>query len=139
MKIDEKRDLERIARLMQQSNAIFVFGSNLRGVHGAGQALAAVQQYGARHGCGQGFQGRAYALPTKVGPYTAMPLDDVRFHVRALLQFAGRHPTLLFVVPRVGCGRAGFTDDQIAPLFDGAPANIDLPYEWRTALQASPR
>jgi len=34
-------------------------------------------------------------------------------------------------VTRVGCGLAGYRDEQIAPLFRDAPANCDLPDGWR--------
>lgn len=50
---------------MDTSNMIFVFGSNLSGIHGAGAAHFAMQKMGAIYGQGQGLQGQSYALPTK--------------------------------------------------------------------------
>ena len=46
------------------------------------------------------------------------------------LAYARAHPELTFEVTRVGCGLAGYTDADIAPLFKGAPSNCTLPDGW---------
>jgi hypothetical protein len=109
---------------------IFVFGSNLAGRHGKGAALYARQHHGATYGQGEGLQGDSYAIPTKDAQLRTLPLDAIRTHVGAFLTFAGQF-NAVFVVTRVGCGLAGYTDAQIAPMFKDAPANCQLPEGWR--------
>lgn len=111
---------------------VFVFGSNLRGVHGAGAALFARQRYGARYGQGVGPQGQAYAIPTKAADvHTTLPLVVVRGHVLDFLRYAQTRPTEDFLVTRIGCGLAGYSDGQISPFFSTAPSNCILPVQWR--------
>lgn len=114
---------------------IFVFGSNRAGVHGAGAALTAKQRYGARQGVGEGLCGQSYAIPTKAAPYAPLPhgLADVRLGVLRFLLFARAHPELAFQVTRIGCGRAGYAESDIRPLFADAPKNCRLPEGWRPA------
>lgn len=117
---------------------VFVFGSNLKGIHGKGSALVARQNFGAMLGIGEGPMGgdppRCYALPTKIGPYERMPYATVALHVEKFIQYAHEHPELEFDIVRVGCGLAGFSEDDISPLFIGAPANCHLPDGWRDYL-----
>jgi hypothetical protein len=109
---------------------IFVFGSNLTGRHGAGAALAAVKEHGAIFGQGQGLQGSSYAIPTKDRNLTPLPLNLIKDWVSVFKRFAAAHPELTFNVTRIGCGLAGFTDQEIAPMFAGCPANVILPKAW---------
>lgn len=108
----------------------FVFGSNLRGIHGAGAALYAVS-LGARRGIGEGITGRTYALPTCSSPGVPLTLDEVNAHVQRFMGLARLMPEARFFVSAVGCGIAGFTEEEIAPMFAYAPANCDLPPGWR--------
>lgn len=109
---------------------VFVFGSNLAGRHGAGAALWARENKGAIYGQGVGMQGDSYAIPTKDEHLETLPLDVIGAHVEQFLIFAENHPELKFQVTRVGCGLAGYNDDDIAPMFDGAPPNCVLPDGW---------
>lgn len=115
--------------------AIFVFGANRPGRHGKGAAHTAVHQYGAVWGAGEGLHGQSYAIPTKdggkTGPLTTLPLDQIEWHVIRFLQFAAEHPEMQFFVTRIGCGLAGYFDDEIAPFFAGATDNVILPAGWR--------
>ncbi len=111
---------------------IFVFGSNLAGIHGAGAALEARLHHGAIIGKGIGLQGDSYAIPTKSTPYKPLPLYDIHHHVTNFIRFAENHPGLTFNVTRIGCGRAGYTDTDIAPMFKDAPSNCILPKDWRS-------
>lgn len=111
--------------------AIFVFGSNLAGRHGAGAALFARQNHGAIYGRGVGPQGNAYAIPTKDYQIKTLPLTAIAPHVKDFIGYARAHPELTFQVTRIGCGLAGYTDGQIAPMFRGAPDNCILPEGWR--------
>lgn len=42
-------------------NEIFVFGSNIKGLHMGGAARAAYNRFGAEWGNGEGLQGKSYA------------------------------------------------------------------------------
>lgn len=112
---------------------IFVFGSNLAGRHGAGAALYAHKQHGARYGQGQGRQGDSYGIPTKDAYIQTLPLFRIKEYVDVFLDYAKSHPDLTFNVTRIGCGLAGYKDYQIAPLFRTAPSNCLLPKDWRRA------
>jgi hypothetical protein len=106
---------------------IFVFGSNLKGRHAGGAAYAAYRKFGAVMGQGVGLQGKSYAIPTMQGG-----VETIRPYVDEFIDFARSHPELTILVTRIGCGIAGFTDDEIAPLFKNAhdAENIVLPEGW---------
>lgn len=91
---------------------IFVFGSNLEGAHLGGAARIAHQKFGAVWGQGIGLQGNSYAIPTMQGG-----VDTIEPYVDEFIEFAKDHPELIFYVTRIGCGIAGFSDEEIAPLF----------------------
>lgn len=109
---------------------IFVFGSNLAGRHGAGAALTAFKDWGAHYGVGFGRTGRAYAIPTKDARLRPLPLELIAVYVSQFLSYAQNHAELDFQVTRIGCGLAGYTDAQIAPMFKTAPRNCALPGGW---------
>lgn len=109
---------------------IFVFGSNRRGIHGAGAAMYAAD-LGAARGIGEGITGRTYALPTCSKPGIPLTLDEVNAHVQRFMGLARLMPEERFFVSAVGCGIAGFTEEEIAPMFAYAPGNCDLPPGWR--------
>jgi hypothetical protein len=111
---------------------IFVFGANLAGRHGKGAALYARQHHGAIYGQGEGLQGQSYGIPTKGRQLLSLPSDEVELYVKRFIRFAEAHPEMTFNVTRVGCGLAGFTEEEIAPMFIGAPINCNLPEGWRT-------
>ena len=113
---------ERITEL--KADEIFVFGSNLAGMHGGGAAYQAFRSFGAVMGCGVGLQGQSYAIPTMQGG-----VETIKPYVDAFIDFVKAHPELFFYVTRIGCGIAGFRDSEIAPLFSAARAveNICLP------------
>lgn len=112
------------------AKSIFVFGSNKEGRHGKGAALEAKNNYGAVYGVGSGLTGRAYAIPTKITPYTITPLEEIKEYVQEFKKFAATHHQLDFKITRLGCTLAGYTDDQIGPLFADAPPNCFLPGKW---------
>ena len=108
-------------------NEIFVFGSNLAGAHGGGAARVAMNRFGAIWGQGVGLQGQSYAIPTMQGG-----VETIQPFVDEFIAFAKAHPEYTFLVTPIGCGIAGFTADQIAPLFYPAMdvQNILLPEEF---------
>lgn len=115
------------------SKTVFVFGSNEAGRHGAGSAKAALDEWGAKYGVGIGRQGNSYAIPTKDENIESLPLDVIQTYVDSFIQYAERHPTITFQVVKIGCGLAGFTEDEIRPMFAKAPMNCVLPIGWRAA------
>ena len=112
-------------------NEIFVFGSNLDGMHGGGAALAAYNKFGAIWGQGVGLQGQSYGIPTMHGG-----VDVIKPYVDEFINFAKSHPELKFLVTRIGCGIAGFRDEEMAPLFKDAIEieNIYLPKSFYNIL-----
>lgn len=108
-------------------NEVFVFGSNLSGSHGGGAALVAYRKFGAIWGQGVGLQGQSYGIPTMHGG-----VEKIKPYVDEFIAFARQHQDLVFLVTRVGCGIAGFTDNEIAPLFSEAKQleNVYLPRLW---------
>lgn len=117
----------------EQRRSVFVFGSNREGRHGAGAALSAVLAHGAIYGQAEGLQGASYAIVTKELRQSKPPvtLAEVAKGVDKFIRFASIHPHLEFNVTKIGCGLAGFREEQIAPLFKKAPENCNLPDGWR--------
>jgi hypothetical protein len=111
---------------------IFVFGSNMKGVHGAGAAATAAREYGAEFGVGEGRTGNAYAIPTKETPYKVRSLAQIFVSVMDFLSYAHAHPEMEFKVTKVGTGLAGYTDEQMAPMFAsaGPPENCSFDPGW---------
>ena len=110
-----------------KANEVFVFGSNLAGAHGGGAARLAYRKFGAIWGQGVGLQGQSYGIPTMQGG-----VETIRPYVDVFIQFAREHIGYKFLVTRIGCGIAGFRDEEIAPLFLDAleVENIILPKEF---------
>ena len=113
-------------------NEIFVFGSNLQGMHMGGAARLAYERFGAIWGQGVGLQGHSYAIPTMQGG-----AETIAPYVDEFIVFASRHPELKFLVTRIGCGIAAFTPKEIAPLFAGAltQENVILPKDFVDILE----
>ena len=114
-----------------KDNEIFVFGSNLEGMHGGGAARAAYNKFGAIWGQGIGLQGQSYGIPTMHGG-----VKEIKPYVDEFINFAKSHPELKFLVTRIGCGIAGFSDNEMAPLFKDVIEieNIYLPNSFYDIL-----
>ena len=110
---------------------VFVFGSNLQGQHLGGAAACAHARFGAVWGQGVGLQGRSSALPTMHGG-----VETIEPYVDQFIEFAAQHPEMTFLVTPIGCGIAGFSPEEIAPLFAGAVAlpNVWLPHSFWKVL-----
>ncbi len=111
--------------------SVFVFGSNLAGRHGAGAAKFALEHRGAIYGRGEGRQGNSYGIPTKDRDIRTLPLEEIQKGVERFLNYARNNPDMTFQVTKIGCGLAGYKEEQIAPMFEGAPYNCVLPVGWR--------
>ena len=110
-----------------EKDEIFVFGSNLAGHHMGGAARVANIKFGAEWGVGVGLTGQSYAIPTMQGG-----VETIRPYVDEFIEFANQHQNMKFLVTRIGCGIAGFNDEDIAPLFRKAlpVSNIYLPQKF---------
>lgn len=119
----------------EDDTRIFVFGSNLQGIHGGGAAWYARNKLGAELGVAEGRTGRTYALPTCSVPGVPLSLPQVEHWVNEFLKHANEmltaEPATRFFVSPVGCGIAGFDENDIIPMFRNAPENCDLPPGWR--------
>jgi hypothetical protein len=109
-----------------EPNEVFVFGSNLAGIHGAGAAKDALK-FGAVKMQGEGHFGQTYALPTKSYNYKiTLSLDQIAGHVSKFIEYAISHPQLTFLVTPIGCGLAGYSPNEIAPLFREVVRNDNI-------------
>ncbi len=111
---------------------IFVFGSNLQGMHSGGAARVAYDKFGAVWGQGVGVQGQSYAIPTMQGG-----VETIKPYVDEFINLAREWDQNTFYVTRIGCGIAGFTDEEIAPLFDEAYDlyNVRLPKSFAEIIE----
>lgn len=125
----ERISPDRINNLKE--NEIFVFGSNLQGSHGGGAAAIAAKKFGAIWGQGVGLQGQSYGIPTMHGGIT-----EIKPYVDEFIEFAKQNPNLKFLVTRIGCGIAGFSEEEMAPLFKEAISleNVYLPNTFRDII-----
>jgi len=124
---------------------IFVFGSNLAGRHGGGAALEAYKNYGAQMGRARGLMGftqasgfstgRSYGIPTKDKRIETRSLKDIQVDVTTFVKYTQNNPQYRFWITRVGCGLAGYSDSDIAPMFKGVGTNCSVPEEWVPFLQ----
>lgn len=129
-------NLEPLPEKPVPEDAIFVFGSNEAGFHGAGAALFAHKHKGATWGVGVGRTGDSYAIPTKDENIETLSLIDIAAFIFDFLEYAEANPELTFNVTRIGCGLAGYTDEEIAPMFETVPENCILDQRWRTIVDA---
>lgn len=110
-----------------KENEIFVFGSNVAGIHNGGAAGYAKNHFGAIDGQAEGLQGQSYAIPTDGVSEKELYQAICRF-----CDFASSHSDLTFYVTAIGCGNAGFSPYTVAPMFRDAVKlkNVKLPIEF---------
>ena len=108
------------------ANEIFVFGSNARGLHHGGAAKVAVERFGAIMGQGHGLQGKSYAINSMSG------IAEMEKDIKLFCEFAKSNPQRYFLVTPIGCGIAGYSPNDIAPLFKGCKEleNVSLPQSF---------
>lgn len=118
-------------------NEIFVFGSNLSGIHGGGAAKTALDRFGAVWGLSNGRQGNCYAIPTKSENIErTLTIEEIKIYVNYFIEYAKQNPEQNFLVTEIGCGLAGHYASDIAPLFKEAVnvKNIHLPKKFWNIL-----
>jgi nitroreductase len=119
---------------MHMDRPVFVFSSDLAGQHDSGDALVALQTRGAVYGQGSGPQGGAYAIPTRERTGEPRARHEIAESVSAFLSFTRMRPWALFDVAPVGCGAAGYSAEEIAPMFVAARHNVTLPKAFEDVL-----
>lgn len=127
---------------------IFVFGSNLRGIHGIGSAKHAKEAYHAQTGVGEGRTGDSYAIPTRdcYRPkgsdklvFITLELEQIKKSVDKFIQYAIENPNLDFRIVEIGCGKAGYKPSDIIPFFKNIPTNCYLPETWKEIITSENR
>lgn len=111
---------------------VFVFGSNTMGMHLGGAARMAYELFGAEWGNGEGMQGNSYAIPTMEG------MESMKEAVERFTDFASKHPERKFLVTAIGCGIAGYSVEEVAPMFETAAhlQNVFLPLSfWKVLIK----
>lgn len=119
-----------------ESNQIFVYGSNLAGIHGAGAAKTAYKKFGATWGRMHGLDNNTYGIPTKDAKLNVLSLDRIQLYVRNFIEDTKNYPEKIFLVTAIGTGLAGYKAEEIAPLFEQARdlKNVFLPEEFWEVL-----
>lgn len=121
-----------------KENQVFVFGSNEAGIHGAGAAKLAHKKFGAVYGVGFGLWGQTFAIPTKDLEIRTLPLDKIESYIHFFLLEAMDHPDNEFLVTKIGCGLAGYSEQEIANLFKSKfiPENVTLPESFYNIINS---
>lgn len=125
---------ENITQLLPHQ--VFGFGSNEGGRHSKGAALTA-KRWGARASVPAGRAGQTYAIPTKpVDVRARLTLRDISKYVEDFIIHAQKNPQDEFLMTAIGCGLAGYSAEQIAPLFRQCVtmSNVRLPASFWVAL-----
>lgn len=120
-----------------EQNEVFVFGSNLNGMHAGGASLMALRNFGAEWGQAEGMQGQSYAIPTDIrGEAVENVSAYLKKHIDKFIDYAKDHQEKTFLVTKVGCGNAGFDEDFMAQFFKEALdiKNVRLPREFVESL-----
>ncbi len=119
-------------------NKVFIFGSNTEGIHGAGAAAYALNNYGAVWGQPIGLQGNSYAIITKdlSKGNKSISLKVIKAQLLKLFEFAKNNPNLEFYLTAIGTGLAGYSMKEIVSLFirEDIPSNIELCQEFKNYI-----
>lgn len=116
---------------LPKNGEIFVFGSNLAGIHGAGAAKVALNKFGAKLKVESGLIGQSYAIPTKDKFLQPLSLYIIKSYVDLFKNFVKENKDKTFFLTRIGCGLAGYNNEEIAPMFkDIKYENVNWPEVW---------
>ncbi|MCF0204268.1 MAG: hypothetical protein HUK12_03045 [Muribaculaceae bacterium] len=115
-----------------EADQIFVFGSNIAGNHNGSAAEYAVKKFGAVMGQAEGLQGQSYAIPS-----VGVSIAELTAAIERFTEFAARNAKYKFMLTAIGCGNAGYTPEQIAPLFKTAYqfGNVYVPASFLTYVK----
>lgn len=135
-------------KIKPEKNTIFVFGSNPEGIHGAGAAKIAVEQFGAIYGQGEGLQGNAYAIPTKDlrvkenNSLRSISKEQIIENIKKLYEVAKQNPEKTFKIAYTNkedeTTLNGYTGAEMFSMFIEAgqvPNNIQFSESWSNQKQ----
>lgn len=117
------------------SDYIFVFGSNLAGLHSIETPLVAKCLFGAEFGVGIGITGRSYAIPIKDRFIRFLTTKEIKKYVDMFKAYTHEHPELKFWITDLGVEKRGYKHWEIAPLFIGSNNNCCFPEQWKRYLK----
>jgi hypothetical protein len=120
---------------MPKTESVFVYSSNLAGIHNKGSAKTAMLKFGAKYGRGIGISGTSYGIPTKDHDIVTLPLDIIETYIMRFIKFSKELKNVDFFVTAIGTGLIGYPDNQIAPLFKTSETNCNFPEQWRPFLE----
>lgn len=115
---------------------VFVFGSNLAGLHRGGAAKTAKENFGALQGVGRGWSGQSFAIPTLNEHFQPMPLSQIEYYLQDFKLYTRNHPKITYFITAIGCGGAGYHPKDIAPLFKDISDNVILPIRFQQYLES---
>ncbi|MBI2803336.1 MAG: hypothetical protein HYX63_24225 [Gammaproteobacteria bacterium] len=118
----------------EAAEPVFVFGTNVAGVHDEGTAVAATRFHGATAGVWNGMAGNSYAIPYRSSDRKLLGAKHLSEYVATFLEFAKSHPATIFRVARFGCEKDAYLDRDMAPLFRNAPSNCAIPALWQREI-----
>jgi hypothetical protein len=106
-------------------NEIIVVGTNMLGNHYGGAAKQAYDNFGALWGEGFGsLGGQSYGIVTLNESMQKVSIGYIEQQAVKLRIIAGSNLNKRFLLTPVGTGIAGFTYEEIKPLFEDLPGNI---------------
>lgn len=115
-----------------EPHQIIVVGTNAAGIHSGGAAAQAYRDFGALMGQARGaIGGQSYGIVTLDYQLQKMPIVLIAGEAKLLMSCALANQNREFLLTAVGCGIAGFTVEEIAPLFRNMPGNVVLPSEFK--------
>ena len=114
---------------------IFVFESNIHGMHHGNTSLHALTHFGAVNGQAEGVQGQCYAIPSVGNSLEGLGAAIERFN-----EYAATHPQKKFFLSGFGNEKDGCALEVIAPLFRQAYAfgNVYVPRQFLPYMDISP-
>lgn len=119
-------------------NEVILVGTNKDGKHGKGLANFAMNNFGLPYGVARGHFGQSYAIVTKKNFWQerSSTLEEIKYEVDLFVEYAKLNPNLIFKVTLLGTNLAGYSVEEIAPLFKEAIPikNIHLPVEFWDVL-----
>ena len=118
-----------------QSGWVWVFGSNVTGIHAAGEARMAKNNFGAVYGVSEGRMRDSYAIPVKSKNLQSLPIPTLQDNVARFFEHVKSCPRERFYITKVGCGTGEYKDELVAPLFMDAPPNCSFSADWKHHLE----
>lgn len=111
---------------------IVIVGTNEMGIHGKGFAKYCREHGKLEHRVGFGFSQYCFSIPTKDWFIRTLPLEVISFYISRFIAIAAVDLSTTYWVTKIGCGLAGYTPEQIAPLFRECInlPNVYLPQEF---------